>query len=405
MILKAPSWLYGDQGLLLGLRATRSFLYGFLQVILAIYLNQIGFSALEIGVLFAVEIVITSILMVFTSFAGDRYGRKKVLLLSGVFLIVMGVTYSTTTSPMALIIGAGVAGIIAGPSQTPFTPIEQALLAGKVKDQSRTTTFSTFFFIGAILTTLGTFLSVVPELLSRSFGLGVVDSYRPLFLLITMCGVITVFLVLGIKEEPRQSKPKSLLSRKSYSRMLKLTSSLSLDGLGEGFFVPFFALFFFTRFGMDPLTLGPVFAAGEILNALGLLVAGRVAVKMGLVNATVLSRFPAILLPLALPFTPTFTIAAALFVLGRFFSSMDVPLVQSYTMAVIDPDERASVAGVVSMSKRLATVGGPVPAGYLFTQSLLALPFVIGSIFQFVSAGMYYTFFRNVAPPEETATT
>jgi predicted MFS family arabinose efflux permease len=84
---------------------------------------------------------------------------------------------------------------------------------------------------------------------------------------------------------------------------------------------------------------------------------------------------------------------------------MDVPLVQSYTMAVIDPDERASVAGVVSMSKRLATVGGPVPAGYLFTQSLLALPFVIGSIFQFVSAGMYYTFFRNVAPPEETATT
>ena len=146
MILKAPSWLYGDQGLLLGLRATRSFLYGFLQVILAIYLNQIGFSALEIGVLFAVEIVITSILMVFTSFAGDRYGRKKVLLLSGVFLIVMGVTYSTTTSPMALIIGAGVAGIIAGPSQTPFTPIEQALLAGKVKDQSRTTTFSTFFF-------------------------------------------------------------------------------------------------------------------------------------------------------------------------------------------------------------------------------------------------------------------
>ena len=405
MILKAPSWLYGDQGLLLGLRATRSFLYGFLQVILAIYLNKIGFSALEIGVLFAVEIVITSVLMVCTSFAGDRYGRKKVLLLSGVFLIVMGVTYSTTTSPVALIIGAGVAGIIAGPSQTPFTPIEQALLAGKVKDQSRTTTFSAFFFIGAILTTLGTFMSVVPELLSRSFGLGIVDSYRPLFLLITICGVITVFLVLGIKEEPRQSKPKGLLSRKSYGKMLRLTSSLSLDGLGEGFFVPFFALFFFTRFGMDPLTLGPVFAAGEILNALGLLVAGRVAVKTGLVNATVLSRFPAILFPLVLPFAPTFTIAATLFVLGRFFSSMDVPLVQSYTMAVVDPDERASVAGVVSMSKRLATVGGPIPAGFLFTQSLLALPFVIGSIFQFVSAGMYYTFFHDVKPPEETATT
>ena len=404
MILKAPSWLYGDQGRLLGLRATRSFLYGFLQVILAIYLNQVGFSALEIGVLFAVEIVITSLLMVCMSFAGDRYGRKKVLLLSGFFLIVMGITYSTTTSLVALIIGAGVAGIIAGPSQTPFSPIEQALLAGKVEDQSRTTLFSSFFFIGALLTTLGTFMSVVPELLSRSFGLGLLDSYRPLFLLIAVGGVITVFFVLGIKEEPRQSKPKGLLSGKSSSRMLRLTSSLSLDGLGEGFFVPFFALFFYTRFGIDPLILGPVFAAGEILNALGLLVAGRVAMKTGLVNATVLSRFPAILMPLALAFAPTFAIAVVLFVVGRFFSSMDVPLVQSYTMAVIDPDERASVAGVVSMSKRLATVGGPVPAGFLFTQSLLALPFVIGSIFQFMSAGMYYTFFHKIQPPEETAT-
>lgn len=403
-LLRVLPWLQGDTGLLLGARTVRSFIFGYLQVILAIYLTYTGLSALEIGILFAAEIVVASFLMVAAGFIADRYGRKRVLLFSGLFMILMGVIFSVTTDLRALILGAGLAGILAGPSATPFAPTEQAVVAGKVGDQVRTTVFSTFFFVGAVSTTIGTLLSALPALLMDALGLSLLESYRPLFLLMVVGGAVTVILILRLKEEPLVSRPKTLLSRKSSGRMTKLAISLSLDGLGEGFFVPFYAFFFFVRFGTEPATLGPFFAVGEILNAIGLLIGGRLARRMGLVNATVLSRLPVILLSAALPFGPTFTVAIVLFTSARLFASMDVPLVQSYTMAVIDETERASVAGVVSMSKRLAAAGGPGPAGYLFAQSLLTFPFVIGSIIQGVSIGSYFLFFRKIRPPEEVPT-
>lgn len=402
--MKVPSWLQGDPGLLLGARAARSFIFGYMQVILAIYLSQAGFSAVEIGVLFTLEVFVTSLLMVLLSFLADRYGRKRILLLSGAFMMLMGLIYSFTTNFYALMIGAAFAGIRAGAVHTAFAPIEQALLAGKVTHQSRTTAFSAFSFVGSILTTLGALLSGMPEILRAIYGIPILDSYKPLFFLIIIGGVINILFVLKVKEEKTSTSVRpSIIPKKSSDKMLKFTVSGALDGLGAGFILPFFSYWFYLRFNVEPSSIGQIFAAGELLSALGLLIGAKMALKMGLVKATVLSRIPLIALTFALPFSPSFQWASGIFLIRFMVANMDLPLTQSYTMAVIDEKERASVASVVSMSKRLTTVVGPVPTGYMLQQALIFGPFAIASVFYMGSIGTYYLFFRKLKPPEEVS--
>jgi len=399
--LKTPDWLLGDPGILLGARAVRSFIFGYLQVVLAIYLDKVGFSPFEIGVLFALETFVTSLLMLAVSFMADQYGRKKVLLLAGVFMIAMGLLYASTTNFLALLVGAALAGIRGGPVQTAFAPVEQALLAGKVSARLRTTTFGVFAFVGSMAVIGGALLSGLPDFLRTTLEFSLIASYQPLFALVVAAGVLNIFLILRVRESPRPSGPRSIMPRKSSGRMVRLFISSGLDGFGAGFILPFFAYWFYLRFGAEPGSIGLAFAGGELLSAAGLLVGARMAYRVGLVKALVLTRVPVILLTAFLPFSPTFDFARAFFIFRFFFANMDLPLIQSYTMAITDEAERASVAGVVNMGKRLATVVGQGGTGFLFQQALLFPPFLIASSFYIASAGTFYFFFRKLRPPEE----
>ena len=47
-------------------------------------------------------------------------------------------------------------------------------------------------------------------------------------------------------------------------------------------------------------------------------------------------------------------------------SQMDVPTRQSYTIAVVDPDERSAAAGVTGIARSLGVAASPLIAAPLF---------------------------------------
>ena len=75
------NWLTKDGKLLFTARIVRTFSYGFLSMILAIYLNMIGFDELLIGFILSATHVNSIIFNLFSSFFADRIGRKKVLII------------------------------------------------------------------------------------------------------------------------------------------------------------------------------------------------------------------------------------------------------------------------------------------------------------------------------------
>jgi MFS family permease len=74
-------WLSRDGKLLLTARILRTFGYGFLSVIIAIYYRFLGFDDVQIGLLLGSTLVNSVIFTLFASFYADRIGRRKVLVI------------------------------------------------------------------------------------------------------------------------------------------------------------------------------------------------------------------------------------------------------------------------------------------------------------------------------------
>src|SRR5262249_2099938 len=110
------------------------------------------------------------------------------------------------------------------------------------------------------------------------------------------------------------------------------------------------------------------------------------------------------LLLMLVPFMPTLPSAVGVLLLRFAISQMDVPARQSYTAAVVSPDERSAAAGVTGVARTTGAALSPVLAGLL-----LGSPAVAGGLFvlagglKLVYDGLLYRLFRGVTPPEEAA--
>jgi len=83
-------------------------------------------------------------------------------------------------------------------------------------------------------------------------------------------------------------------------------------------------------------------------------------------------------------------------------SQMDVPTRQSYTMAVVDPDERSAAAGVTGVARTTGAAISPSITGALMSYpSLLNVPFYLAGGLKIIYDVLLYRSFRSITPPEE----
>jgi MFS family permease len=81
---------------------------------------------------------------------------------------------------------------------------------------------------------------------------------------------------------------------------------------------------------------------------------------------------------------------------------MDVPTRQSYTMAVVNPEERSAAAGITGIARTTGASLSPVFTGPLMTNALWwNLPFFISGSLKIIYDLLLYRSFRALKPPEE----
>ena len=88
------SWLNPDGRKLLITRVLRSFGYGYLAVVLAIYLQTIGLNDVQIGALLTTALVGSAAMNVFWSLKADVFGRRRTVAIMSVLMIVGGVLFA-----------------------------------------------------------------------------------------------------------------------------------------------------------------------------------------------------------------------------------------------------------------------------------------------------------------------
>ena len=422
MALLLFNWLERDGRLLLAAKMVRMFAYGFLSVILAIYLKLIGFDDFLIGLILTTTLLNSVIFTLVASFYADKVGRRKFLLLYAALMSVSGFIFTISENYFALIIAAFIGTInITGAESGAFLTIEQAILPQTLKNvRKRNTVFAIYNMAGTLAMAAGVLLSGLPSVLQQHLQyfdivLNQIGSIKLLFALYSVLGIVLlgIYLLLSQKIEVRDNLEKqkdestqltkiSSLTPKSRSIVMRLSGLFAIDSFAGGFMIQSIVSFwFFTRFGADLTTLSYIFSVSGVLTAFSFMAAAKIADRIGLINTMVFTHIPANILIIAVAFAPTLPIAVALYLLRMALSQMDVPTRQSYIVAVVREDERTTSAGITNISRNVTQAISPSLIGVLINSLSLAAPFVIGGALKVVYDVALYLNFRNVKPPEE----
>lgn len=170
-----------DGHILFVTRFVRLFSYGFLSVILVLYLTELGFDGKEFGLILTLTLIGDTVISLWLTTTADRLGRKRVLIVGAVLMLFAGMVFSFTKSFWILTIAA-VFGVISpsGKEVGPFLSIEQAALSQTVSGRHRTRVFAWYNLVGSMASALdalaGGFIS---QILNES-GVTLLDSYRSL---------------------------------------------------------------------------------------------------------------------------------------------------------------------------------------------------------------------------------
>lgn len=172
-------------------RILRLFGYGLLSVILVLYLAERGISETQIGLLLSLTLIGDVVVSLWITLHADRFGRKRMLVLSSLLIVLAGVLFIVTNNFLLLLLAA-VIGVISpsGNEVGPFLPIEQAALSQITSGRSRTKIFAWYHLCGFFATALGSLVAGFMMRFPLNHGVSPVESYQKILFFYAIIGML-----------------------------------------------------------------------------------------------------------------------------------------------------------------------------------------------------------------------
>ena len=398
-----------DTILLFSTRIIRLFCYGFLSVVLALYLVEAGLTETQIGLLFTLTLVGDALITLWLTTSADRFGRKRTLILGALLMAGAGIAFLLTRNVVLLILAA-ILGVISpsGNEIGPFLSVEQAGLTQLVSNKGRTQILAWYNLVGSFATATGALTGGWLAQVLQNNKWTALEAYRLVLFGYAAGGFLLLLLFLNLSKRVEvQALPDTtrrvLGLHRSRNIVLKLSSLFAMDAFAGGLLVQsLMAYWFHVRFGVESGMLGSIFFGANILAGISALLAVQLAEKFGLINTMVFTHIPSNILLTLVPLMPTLPLAIGVLLLRFSISQMDVPTRQSYTMAVVAPDERSAASGVTAIARSVGAAISPALTGLLFSiPGLFSAPFFLSGALKIIYDLLLYREFRAVKPPEE----
>jgi MFS family permease len=149
-------------------------------------------------------------------------------------------------------------------------------------------------------------------------------------------------------------------------------------------------------------TLGGIFFGANIFAGISALLASRLAARIGLVRTMAFTHLPSNVLLILVPLMPNLRLSIVVLLVRFSISQMDVPTRQSYTMAIVAPEERSAAAGITGVARTTGAAIAPLFAGILFSKpALINYPFFIAGALKIAYDLLLYRAFVGHQPIEE----
>ena len=391
---------------LLFARGLRAFGDGYVSLLLPLYLLELGYAPLEVGIIATATLVGSGIVTLGVGLHAHRFHYRSLLLAATVLLALTGAGFASVASfwPMLLIAVAGTLNPSSGDVSL-FLPLEHAVLSRVVEDKERTNAFARYALVGSLGAAVGALAVSLPQWLEHATGLSRLAAMQSMFILYAL-GAVPMALVyrsLPLSLIATGQKAPAPLTR-SRARVYTLAALFCVDSFAGGLVVQsMLALWLFQRHDLSPVQAGAIFFWTGLLSALSFLVAVRIAKKIGLVNTMVFTHIPSSLCLIAIPLVDSLPVVLALLFVRAALSQMDVPTRSSYVMAIVLPEERPAAASITAVPRSLASAASPLIAGYMLGISTFGWPLIAAGVLKIAYDLMLLAMFGKIRPPEESA--
>ncbi|KAA8783914.1 MFS transporter [Paenibacillus amylolyticus] len=403
---------------------------GMFSVLYNLYIQGLGYDDTMNGQIVSIQSLATAIMFIPIGFSGDKFSRKKLLIIgalfSGAFLIGRSFDYAAS----GLIWFAVFSGLFAGVFQVLAIPY----LAENVKKSQRLKMFSYYSSLVLASQVLGSLGGGVLADVLHSAGMAKVTGLQTVLFMggaATLAAFIPLLFVTENQESRTDLKPKQLQPRQHSvrgaeaeltravitplpidddTRIKKRDSKLIgqfivtqlLIGLGSGLVVPYLNLYFTNRFAVSLSGMSILIALGQIMTIVSMLIGPTLAAKVGSVRAVVIFQVLSLPFLLFTGFTNLLFIASVSFLFRQALMNAANPIHSAILVDRIS-DKRRGIAN--SMMQTSFMIGwatmGPVQSylvttygtywGYAITFSITGCLYVISSL-------MYFFMFREPKP-------
>jgi MFS family permease len=376
-----------DARLIFLAKSIRTFCYGSLGVLVPVHLARLGFDAWELGLAVTLTLLSSAALTFAVQRPAQRWGPRAALVALAALSVIAAALFLLTRDPWLVVLAAMLGNLAVGTGETgPFQALEQVVVTRASARDALTRTLSLYNLTGYVASAFGA------ALVTR------LDSPTALFAI--FLGGAFVQVLAYARMRPWAPPPPAAPGRAAApSRPLvrRIAALFALDSLAGGFVIQSLVTYwFYMRFGMDLAQLGWIFFGTQILSGLSLLLAARLAPRLGLVNTMVFSHLISNVLLIALALAPTAGAAVVLLLARHLLSQMDLPTRQTFLMLAVEDHEREHAATLTNTSRTLAQSVSPTLTGWIMQGLSLSAPFVLGGGLKIVYDLLLYITIRNV---------
>lgn len=388
---------------------------GMFSVLYNLYIQGLGYDDTMNGQIVSIQSLATAIMFIPIGFSGDKFSRKKLLIIgalfSGAFLIGRSFDYAAS----GLIWFAVFSGLFAGVFQVLAIPY----LAENVKKSQRLKMFSYYSSLVLASQVLGSLGGGVLADLLHSAGMAKVTSLQTVLFMGGAATLAAFIPLLFVTENPVSQTDankgntaedaslqtrhavhapslddEKLLKKRDTKLIGQFVITQLLIGLGSGLVVPYLNLYFTNRFAVSLSGMSLLIALGQIMTIVSMLIGPTLAAKVGSVRAVVIFQVLSLPFLLLTGFTNLLIIASISFLFRQALMNAANPI-QSAILVDRISDRRRGIAN--SMMQTSFMIGwatmGPVQSylvttygtywGYAVTFSITGSLYVISSLMYF----------------------
>ena len=374
---------------LLATKALRSLGDGFASIAIAAYLTERGFGPAQVGLLATVALGGTAAATLLVGFVVDRIGRRRMLIGASLLTVATGIAFASV-EPYWLLLLVALLGTI-NPSSgdvSVFLPVEQAALAGTVPPRRRTWLYARYSLFGFFAAAVGALLSGAAGPLSGWLDWDLATGLRVMLLGYAILGIAMTLIYRSLSpavELIRRDGRAAPLSADSRRLIMRLSALFFVDSFAGGFVVQsIMAVWLFHRFGLSVETAAGIFFVTGVLGAASMLLAPRIAARIGLVQTMAFTHIPANIALILTPFMPNLGLALVLLFIRHTLAQMDVPARTAFIMSVVPPEERTAAAGVTNVARSVASATSPALGGALLALGPFGLPLVLAGTLKII---------------------